>query len=206
MVTYVLVFLLMANPYSFGVSRVRDYLPFIFLIFFSTFIIPMIVVLMMRGLNLVESMELKTRNERIAPYVASGIFYGWLFINLKNNADIPWVFQAFVLGATASLTLTFIINLFYKISAHAVGTGGMIMGLILLSRTETYRIFYLPWIGNETLQLPALYAILGAVLIAGLVGTGRLYLKAHTLEEWLTGIFVGFVGQWFAFGYYGNLL
>ena len=125
--TYMLVLLILVNPYLFGVSSIWeiDSQLLILRIFFSTFFIPAISVVLMRLLGLIESLEMRDRQERIGPYIITGVFYLWIFRNFLSNSQVPDAYTTFVLGATISLFLAFFINIFTKISAHAVGMGGL---------------------------------------------------------------------------------
>ena len=52
---------------------------------------------MMKALGLIDSLEMKTRTERIGPYIITGILYMWLFQNMLNNPLIPMAFKIFAL-------------------------------------------------------------------------------------------------------------
>lgn len=88
--TYMLVLLLLVNPYLFGVNSVGDQASKLLIIqvFLYTFFIPAVSVLLFRALGLIKSLELRDRYDRIGPYILTGIFYLWLFYNLKNSGDV----------------------------------------------------------------------------------------------------------------------
>ena len=201
MVTYVLIFLLALNPFSFGVNSVKEYWPFIFLIFFSTFFIPMLIIVMMKALNLVDSLDLHKRKERIAPFIATGIFYGWLFINLYKNTDVPQVLKVFVLGATIAIVLAFLITLVYKVSIHGMGMGGLLAGILLMGIVFGYDEMQLTLPGGNTLHFHFIYAFIVGLLISGLTGTARLYLKEHDLKQWFVGMGIGILAQFLALSF-----
>ncbi|MCB0555531.1 MAG: hypothetical protein KDD02_18435 [Phaeodactylibacter sp.] len=198
-VTYMLVLLLLINPYLFGVSRVGDQASklLILQVFLSTFFIPAFAVAMLRFMGMIESMEMKTRQERIGPYIITGIFYLWMFRNFLDNSQIPTAFTSFMLGATIGLFLAFFINIFTKISAHAVGMGGLLGMVVITLLLFSYDTFSmnLPF-GVFEVSMSAVLAI--AVLLAGLVGTARLLLQAHEPMDLYGGYLVGFSAQFIA--------
>lgn len=199
--TYMLVLFLLVNPYVFGINNIQE--PFgmqlVLRVFLSSFFIPMVAVLMLRFTGLVQSLEMPERQERIIPYIVTGIFYLWLFRNLVDNTTIPRLFSSFALGTTISLFLAFFINLFSKISAHAVGMGGIIgMIVLLMNYFPDYNVVQLPLSGGDVLEVSTTIILMLALLLAGLVGSSRLSLKAHEPLDLYGGYFVGFVGQMIA--------
>ena len=105
MLTYMLLLLIVVNPYLFGgVHQNGGHSKLVLLIFLSSFVIPAFAVCIMKAPDMVDSLELKTKSERIGPYIITGILYMWLFQNLINNPDIPGAYKIFVLdnGPTTS--------------------------------------------------------------------------------------------------------
>lgn len=195
--TYMLIILLLANPYLFGVSSIgeKQSKELILRVFFSTFLIPAISIAMLRFLGLVNSIEFPDRQERIGPYIITGIFYLWLFRNFLDNSIIPTAYTSFVLGATISLFIAFFINIFSKISAHAVGMGGLVGMVILTMTLFSYGSFEinLPIIGAIYLNMIAVLMI--TLVLAGAVGTARLLLSAHEPMDLYGGYIVGLASQ-----------
>lgn len=196
-ITYVTLFLFMADPYSFGVNSVETQIPFILMIFFTTAVIPMIAVLLMKFLGLVQSFELKDAKERIGPYIITGIFYIWLAVNLVNDTEVPAIYTVFVLGSAIGLFLSFFVNNFVKISAHAVGMGGL-MGFFLLMMQESGDAFWIGLGSSQAIGIPFVYLFILSVLLTGLVCNSRLVLKAHQTKEVLQGVLVGLSSMFFA--------
>ena len=140
-ITYVTLFYLAVDPYSFGVHSLDAQVPFLLMIFFTTAVIPIIAVLMMKFLGLVQSFELSDSKERIGPYIITGIFYIWLTVNLINNAEVPRLYVVFILGSAIGLFMAFFINNFIKISAHGVGMGGALGFFLLLLRSPVDQVW-----------------------------------------------------------------
>ena len=195
--TYILVVLLLMDPILFGIGRLADLEGRILLlrVFISTFFIPAFAVAMLTFLGLASSIELPDREDRYGPYIVSGIFYLWMFRNFLNNPNIPDIYTSFVLGAVVGLFLAFLINIFSKISAHAVGMGGLIAMVIILIQNSDYQVFIVHWPGVGAIQINLVAILLISIFLAGLVGTLRLYLKAHQPMDIFGGYMVGFTAQ-----------
>lgn len=193
MLTYMLLLLLMVNPYLFG-SRVPQHQTLIVLsVFFTSYLIPSVAIVMMKSLNMINSIHLHDRQERIGPFLATGIFYLWIYYNLYKNPGIPPAFTIFVLGTVIGLFVSFTINLFFKISIHALGMGGltgMVAITMWLFSDSTFTL------GQWRISLNLL--LIAIIMLSGMVCTSRLILKAHSLREIYTGYALGLLSQFIA--------
>ena len=198
-VTYMLALLLLVNPYLFGVSSIGDKASKLLLlqIFLSTFFIPGVAVVMLRFTGMIQSFQMETKQERIGPYIITGLFYLWMFRNFLDNPSIPTAFTSFLLGATIGLFFAFFINIFSKISAHAVGVGGLLGMVVITMLLFSYDTFTI-MMAQGTLEVSMSTILLMAILIAGLVGTARLALQAHEPMDLYGGYLVGFASQFLA--------
>ena len=199
--TYMLVILLAVNPYLFGVNNVGDHTRLILIVFFSTFFIPAFAVLLMKPLGLISSIQLKDKQERVIPFIATGVFYLWMFFTIQHNPEIPLAFKSFVLGATIALFLCFFINLFSKISAHAAGMGGLVGMIILTIAFFSYESISITVGENTTYEFSTSILLFIALLLAGVVGTARLILDAHHIRDLSGGFLVGLVAQLIALNF-----
>jgi len=200
-VTYMLVLLLLVNPYQFGVYSIFEQWKFVLLVFLSTFVMPAFAVFMMKSLGMVKSMQLHDRHERIGPYIITGIFYLWMFINFKSNPLIPKPFTIAMLGATIALFTAFFFNNFTKISAHAVGMGGL-AGMAVINTIyfnfDTFTL-NLGWFG--VFEISTNFVMMAVIVLAGIVSTARLLLKAHTEKQLYGGLLAGFAAQFVALAF-----
>lgn len=195
LVTYAMLYLLWIDPYAFGqpsfgmaiahhdVSLIR--------IFISTALLPFIAILMMRGLGMIETLRMDDPQDRIGPYIATGVFYLWIFFNVNSNPQLPDAFKLFVLAATAGLFLSFFINNFTKISPYTVGVGTLMAFVVM-------NIPLLPY----SALVPVLQV---TFLIAGAVGTARLVLQRQLPQDVLGGYLVGILAQMIAAVIFGWL-
>lgn len=197
--TYVLLLMLAISPYAFGVGNMLEQwsVLLLFQVFVSTVLLPVVGIGIMKSLGMVQTWQLSDKQERIGPFILSGVFYLWLFKNLLSGAQTPILYTAFVLGATISLFVCFFLNIFTKVSVHAAGMGGFVSMLILLPFSWNEATEMVPFMGVY-LSWPVAIAL--AVLLAGAVGTARLALQAHTPTELYRGYVVGAAAVFFSAG------
>ncbi|MEO0733499.1 MAG: hypothetical protein AAFZ52_11730, partial [Bacteroidota bacterium] len=128
------VLLVVINPFLFGSNGFGDrriMLTLIMMVLY-TCVIPLISVVLMRLLNMVSSVHMEDRMERIGPLLLVMVLYFWVYYNLSQNDDIPTIFSSFLLGVVIALAVSFAVNVIEKISLHAVGMGGL-TGMVMIS-------------------------------------------------------------------------
>lgn len=190
MATYILLILLMVDPYIFGYNSLDQatYL-FIIVVVFS-FVLPLVSVFLMKQLGFVNSMSLTSKNERIAPIIITAIFYLWLMANTTGSNVFPSIYSQFLLGSIISIFTLLLFNSFFKVSLHTAGVGGILMMVIIIvtsySGTEIPIVFFENY--KTTTKLPMIGFF---VVLAGLIGTARLVLNAHTPKEIYLGYSIG---------------
>lgn len=184
--TWVVVLFGNLNRYALGTEPVGK---LAVVIFFNTFFFPAMSVFLMYMLDFIPDMKLRNKQDRTIPFIATMIFYIWSFM-VVQQMQMPLFLQLFILGATVSVILAFVINIFYKISLHMVGMGGVLMLLILV-------IFA----GGLDLAHP----LLALLLLTGLVGSARMAEGAHTLGELYYGLIVGLMGQMIGLLIFNNM-
>lgn len=153
-------------------------------VFVNTIIFPAFALLVMKGLGFIKSILLHTQQDRIGPYLANMIFYFWMarvFFNFKP--DITPVLAVFMTGVFLTTAVALIANIFFKISMHAIGCGGM-LGIFIIIMNSNSMLMTWP------LSI--------ALFITGLVCTSRLIVSNHTPKEIYLGLFVGLICQFAA--------
>lgn len=197
--TFGLYILLALNPYLFGVSEPAAQSTLMLQVFILTFILPVVSIFLLKKLNLIESLFVKERMERVGPYIITMIFYLWLYVNIRHDAKVPLVYNIFVMGALITLIFIFIANLFIKVSAHTAVMGGLVAMTWVTFNIFSHEMFRFQWPGQAPVMLSWRTVLITCIIIAGLIGTCRLYLKVHTVKEVYLGYLLGFVSQWLAF-------
>lgn len=190
---YVTLVLLWTNPFSFGWRHVSEADTLLIILGMTTITLPALAILMMRLLGWVKTFDLESRHERIAPYIVAGIMYLSLYLHLVRAGSFPVSIRVAVLGTLIGLWSCFIMNTFIKVSVHALGMGGLVAMVALTKTTFGGDQAQIGLPGGTNLILPLDLLLYGSVLIAGLVCTSRLILKAHEPREVYLGFATGVI-------------
>ncbi len=150
---------------------------------YSMIFFPLITVLLLKGLGFIDSIFLKTQKDRIIPYIACGIFFFWGYLVFKNQIEIPLVLTSFTLAVFLSSSAALMANIYFKISMHAIGMGGM-LGLFLIILQQNSMLMTVP--------------LSVALLITGIVCSSRLVISDHEPKEIYSGLLLGIVCQFVA--------
>lgn len=149
------------------------------LTFLATFLSPILGAMALLKLNVIHSLEMDSKEERKIPYLLTAVFYfaeSYFLIRL----DLPVLLQSLMLGATLLILLALIINIFWKISSHMIGIGG-ICGIML---AISYRM-----------QIDLHGTLMALFVLAGLIAFSRLRLNAHSAAQVYVGFFLGLIVQ-----------
>lgn len=141
--------------------------------------LPLVTLLLAKGLGFIQSIYLKTQKDRIIPYVVCQIFYFWVWYVFRNQ-DFPKEVVMFALAVFLATSLGLILNAYMKVSMHALSVGVVIPYFILLGMMTQWN--YGPYISIVT-------------LLGGLVCTSRLITKDHIPQEVYIGLFAGILAQ-----------
>ncbi len=160
----------------------------------STILFPLIAILMMKGLNLIESIHMEEKKERVGPLLITSLFYVWSFLNFKKYGAVPEYFTFFTLGATIALFASFFITLFDKISLHTVAFSALITGFVIIKWEYKFYEFILPLFSKSYLINTDIF-IAVLIFLLGVIGTSRLYLQAHNTKQIYMGCAVGFLSM-----------
>ncbi len=144
-------------------------------IFITTFLIPVSFVLIMLRRKMIGSLNMESRDERLAPLIVTTvfIFLSWYMIKQLNISEI---FHLFLLGSGIAAIATILINIKEKISLHMVAIGGMLGAFTGIS---------------IKLNIDMIYIISGIILLSGFTGFARLATNSHTQPEVYKGFFTG---------------
>ncbi len=177
---YVTWFLTFVHPYLFAGFSVQQKTWLLIRISYTMVFFPLITVVLLKALGFIKSMLLTTQQDRIIPYIACGIFFFWAYLVFRNQPNIPTVLTAFTFAVFISSSVALMANIYFKISMHAIGMGG-VLGLFLLIMNSNTMLMTLP------LSI--------AFLLTGIVCTARLIISDHTAKEIYAGLFVGIACQ-----------
>ncbi len=198
MMTYMAILISFINPYLFGVNDISGNMIFILQIFFSTLLIPLFGVIMMKLLGFIQSLEMEDKKERIGPLMVTISLYSWMSYNFYNSSTIPNAFIIFMVGSTLALCIAFFINVFSKISLHALGMGGFLGMIAITMLYFSYGSFQI-----YDINISMNFLMMFIVLLCGVVGSARLILEAHEPMDLYGGFFIGFGTQFLALSILG---
>jgi len=185
--TYGAIYIVFFAPHYFAHLSLKAYQLSVILIFILTFIFPVVSLLILKQLEFIPSLNLEEKKDRTIPFIAIATFYIWTFFYYKPSYQLPFsnfLIASMMLGSVIAVFVAFFINIFRKISLHTLGAGSF-LGFLLA--TMKYSVY------DTALVIPVF------LVIAGLIGTARLHLKAHDLREVVMGYAVGFIAQFLAF-------
>ncbi len=177
---YVTAFLEYVHPTCFVGYGALDKKKLFLLIALNAVFFPLVTVLIAKGLGFIESIFLRTQRDRIIPYISSMIFFFWTQYVLREQDMVPRLLVGFMFGVFISSAAALIANIYYKVSMHAIGMGGVI-GLFLVILFTNSMLMTWP--------------LCVALLIAGLVCSSRLLLGSHYPKEIYAGILIGMCCQ-----------
>jgi membrane-associated phospholipid phosphatase len=168
------------------VAKQQEYI-ILTIIFISTYILPIFLLMILKKLKVIDSYYLKTIEERKFPtifFIILSIMIGKMLLNINLVDLLAYSFFGIALALTFSYLL-FIKQI--KTSLHTMGIGGLI-GFILVMSYE-YQL-------NFTIIISLLF------ILAGLIAVSRLKLHAHTSSEVYIGFMVGMITQFISYQFY----
>lgn len=149
-----------------------------FLVMYSLF--PLATILLAKALGFVQTVFLRNQKDRIIPYIACGLYYFWMWYVLKNQSQIPNELVMFSLAIFLASSLGLILNIYMKVSMHALAVGVAVVFMLILGYSSYFNLG--PYISI-------------AFLIGGLVSTARLINSDHEPKEVYFGLAAGALSQ-----------
>ena len=180
MPVYAMVLIFEFNPYI--DLQVPNSIQVIVLTILSVFtiLLPLITAIILQKLGVVQSIYMKTAEERKWPFLLSVLWY-FLGFEILTNLALPVSLYLLMIGAIAVILIAHFITLRWKISIHMLGIGGVIGAMIGLSQRFQFDHFYL---------------ILVLFFIAGLIGYARLKTNSHNYRQVYAGFILGVIVEW----------
>jgi hypothetical protein len=177
---YVVYFLVYIHPSYLSGFNDREKIQVLLIVVLNAVFFPLISVLLLKGVGFIDSIFLRTQKDRIIPYITCGIFFFWTYHVFRQQQQFPSIFASFFFGVLISSSAALLANIYFKISMHAIGMGGM-LGLFLI--IMLYNTMLMTW------------PLCIVILITGLVCTSRLMVSNHTPKEIYWGLFLGLICQ-----------
>ena len=176
---YLTYFIIQIHSYQFAAINDRVNLWILLQVFVNCTFLPLASILLLKALNFIDSVFLKTQKDRIIPYIICMTFYFWNWYVFKNNHEVKDLVSMSMAIFNASV-FGFLVNISMKVSMHAIAVGVMTTFIALLAFTDSSSF--------------SLYLSI-AVLLSGVVCTSRLIISDHTQKEIYYGFLVGVFSQ-----------
>ena len=146
----------------------------------NNFILPLLVVLLLRGLGFSKSIYLRTQKERIIPYIACITFFFWTFYVFKNQPETPQIVVDLCQGMFLSSCISLILNNYFKISMHAIAMGGILGVMVsMVFEAEAY----------------SAWPIIITLILTAVVCSSRKIASDHSWFDIIAGLCTGFLMQ-----------
>lgn len=143
-----------------------------------TFFIPALFIFILKKMRYIREYTLDHASDRIMPYVIFIISNISLTLFFYNSYVFYWTLGLIAAPAFVAF-VGMLINFFWKISAHMLGIGGLIGGVMSVS------------LHVQHINPMILFSIL--FVLAGFLGVSRLYLRANSAAQVYVGFIIGFV-------------
>jgi hypothetical protein len=177
---YVIAFLVFVHPSYFSGLSEKGKLQTVVISSINLVAFPLLSVLLLRALGFIDSIFLRTRQDRIIPYMACGIFFFWAYTVFKKQEMYPPIIATFILGVFLVSSAGLIANIYFKVSMHAMGVGGL-LGIA--------------WVVANSNTMLMTWPMALAILITGLVCTARLIVSNHNQKDIYVGLLIGIASQ-----------
>jgi hypothetical protein len=152
----------------------------IFSIVILTIILPILLFFLLKTINKVDTIYLKSTRERLIPLLINCVIITLILIRVLTPNEIVELYY-FFLGILCSTLACFIMAVFkVKASIHMIAASGFFMFAVAIGLHYKINI-------NGTIAL--------MMIILGAIATSRLHLKAHTNQELLIGLITGLFPQ-----------
>jgi hypothetical protein len=182
---YVIWFLLHDSPYFAFTTTPVEQLALYIIVLVNTILLPVCIAQFMVSRGWIASLEMENRRERTVPFFINCLLLLFSCF-LIQRLRLPGIYVTLLLGAAIAVAVALLINLKWKISIHMLGIGGF-LGILFGISNLTMADFHLP--------------IVVILILAGLLGTARLTLGAHTKAQLYTGIITGFLCEFITLMY-----
>ena len=152
------------------------------IVYCFTILLPMLSIYLMQKINGWSLHELGKRERRYVPYILTILSYAGCLVTMYRY-HLPRYMSGIVTAALICMVICAAVNFRWKISTHMASCGMMVGGL--LSYSFIFRFNPVGW-------------LCFFILLAGLLGSARIIVRQHTLNEvgggFLVGLFCGVIG------------
>lgn len=155
------------------------------LVYAFTIALPAFGTFLYRSLLGLKALHLRHQHRRMVPYVIHILCY-LACLYLMGYMHLPRFMSGILVVSLVVQCLCTLVNIWWKVSMHSAGSGGMIGALLAYSAIFGFNPVW--W-------------LCGAILLSGMVMTSRMILRQHDLWQVLASTLLGV-----ACGYFGIIL
>lgn len=142
-----------------------------------TVVLPLIFIPLYMYVKLIKDVTMEDRRERLVPMYITLACYLFAFI-LIRNMPLSNIYNNFMVGVCLTLLLVIIVSMYWKISMHMAGLGGVVALILYLSfRLSTDLMIFL----------------IVSLLASGFTACARLITGSHTPAQVYAGFALGFI-------------
>jgi membrane-associated phospholipid phosphatase len=147
------------------------------IVYVFTILLPTLIIHLYRSAQGWTLIELGQKRRRMVPYGISIVCYGACLWTL-DIIHIYHFVSSIVIAALCIQIICAIINVWWKISTHTAGIGGVAGALFVFAEYFAFN--------------PVWWLCL-VLILAGILGSARIILRQHSLSQVVTGVLVGFL-------------
>ena len=145
------------------------------IVLMGTLLLPRLTIRIWRQTNGLKLHHLRLREHRSFPYLVFLLFYAFT-LHFLARFHLPFYMGGILVSSLMIQAACLLINIWWKISVHSAGAGGIIGAVVAFSLLFNFNPVW--WLSL-------------CIIIAGLVGSSRMLLRQHTLWQVLAGTFLG---------------
>ncbi len=147
------------------------------IVLMGTLLLPRLTIRIWRQTNGLKLHHLRLREHRSFPYLVFLLFYAFT-LHFLARFHLPFYMGGILVSSLMIQAACLLINIWWKISVHSAGAGGIIGAVVAFSLLFNFNPVW--WLSL-------------CIIIAGLVGSSRMLLRQHTLWQVLAGTFLGII-------------
>ena len=149
----------------------------------NTLLLPAFSIGVLRWFRVIPDWSLQDQKTRMLPMGIVAVCYLMCIVAMSNML-FAFLITRFLIAALCCVAFAFFVNLYWKISLHMTAAGGLLSMLAVVC-----------YAGLANLQ----QALVGCLLLAGLLGSARLRLGSHNLAQVAAGAGGGRLSRWSLF-------
>lgn len=173
--TYIILVAFWLQPFELLYYPPQVKIMIILQVFVMATLLPLGSVFLLLRSKMISSIMVERRQERNLPYLIQALCLASLLF-IFRRLGLSNLLLMSVTGVMVAVLAAWYINRYWKISAHAIGMGGF-MGFL--------------WSMQNTALHPVYLPLLLSIIFAGVVGTARLRLAAHSPAQVYLGYAIG---------------